>query len=105
MFTEPRYAYVGGSPSYGVDPTGTTEAQAQAFFIQVVVCPFTGALAGIGSALGGGGAATNAANGLAAMLVCGFTPYLHPVVAGSGGPIFLILAQTLGQAMDGHINN
>ena len=33
VFTEPRYAYVGGSPSYGVDPTGSaTEAQMEAYF-------------------------------------------------------------------------
>ena len=26
VFTEPRYAYVGGRPSYGVDPTGRLSA-------------------------------------------------------------------------------
>jgi len=38
VFTEPRYAYVGGRPSYGVDPTGRTEALEQTIFSIKVSC-------------------------------------------------------------------
>ena len=45
MFTEPRYAYVGGSPSYGVDPTG--RAAIDYAILATYACGWAGIIAGV----------------------------------------------------------
>ena len=51
VFTEPRYAYVGGSPSYGVDPTGRLSYVEKA----ILTCAIVGVMLAFAADATGGG--------------------------------------------------